>query len=299
MPREEFVRLVTTDLPEAPAYFSRDAALNREGPQPLADLPPAAGLSPAEVEKALARGRRPSRHARHGRVRRRARPGLAAHRSLGAVRVLGRHAAFAAGTRRPRGARTRSGSPRRARAWRAWASKSSPASSRAASRPGRPPAGRSPAPSRSTSTSSASACARTRSSSSSTCAVRPSGTGVTSRGARAMPLHQLAELAPTLDRTRPVAAICAGGYRSSIATSVLERSGFPRVINVVGGMARLDRREVRDGNPEPRKRRQSAGGGMRKLVMAVAVLAVAGAGARRGKRRVAATGTPRSPPGSA
>ena len=42
---------------------------------------------------------------------------------------------------------------------------------------------------------------------------------------------------PTLDRERPVAAICAGGYRSSIATSVLERLGFRKVINVVGGMA--------------------------------------------------------------
>jgi hydroxyacylglutathione hydrolase len=52
-----------------------------------------------------------------------------------------------------------------------------------------------------------------------------------------MPLHRLAELSASLDRGRPVAAICAGGYRSSIATSVLERLGFEKVINVVGGMA--------------------------------------------------------------
>ena len=34
-----------------------------------------------------------------------------------------------------------------------------------------------------------------------------------------------------------VAVICAGGYRSSIAASLLERIGVSRVSNVVGGMA--------------------------------------------------------------
>jgi hydroxyacylglutathione hydrolase len=34
-----------------------------------------------------------------------------------------------------------------------------------------------------------------------------------------------------------VTAICAGGYRSSMATSLLERSGFEKITNVVGGMA--------------------------------------------------------------
>jgi hydroxyacylglutathione hydrolase len=37
-------------------------------------------------------------------------------------------------------------------------------------------------------------------------------------------------------RDRPVHVICGSGYRSSIATSVLERAGFRNVINVVGGM---------------------------------------------------------------
>jgi hydroxyacylglutathione hydrolase len=38
MARDEFVRLLTTDLPEAPAYFSADAAINREGAPPLEAL---------------------------------------------------------------------------------------------------------------------------------------------------------------------------------------------------------------------------------------------------------------------
>ncbi|MGH7571846.1 MAG: MBL fold metallo-hydrolase [Gemmatimonadota bacterium] len=35
---------------------------------------------------------------------------------------------------------------------------------------------------------------------------------------------------------RPVAVVCGSGYRSTVATSVLERSGFRHVINVTGGM---------------------------------------------------------------
>ena len=51
-----------------------------------------------------------------------------------------------------------------------------------------------------------------------------------------MPLHQLAELARSLDRERPVAVVCRSGYRSSIATSLLERLGFRKATNVIGGM---------------------------------------------------------------
>src|SRR5215831_9534020 len=49
MPREEFVRMMTTDLPEAPAYFSRDAALNREGAGSLDTLPAPPTLTPQDV----------------------------------------------------------------------------------------------------------------------------------------------------------------------------------------------------------------------------------------------------------
>jgi glyoxylase-like metal-dependent hydrolase (beta-lactamase superfamily II)/rhodanese-related sulfurtransferase len=37
---DEFVQLVTADLPERPSYFSKDVELNREGAPALADLPP-------------------------------------------------------------------------------------------------------------------------------------------------------------------------------------------------------------------------------------------------------------------
>ncbi len=40
----------------------------------------------------------------------------------------------------------------------------------------------------------------------------------------------------TVDRGRPVAVICGGGYRSAIAASLLQRRGFERVVNILGGM---------------------------------------------------------------
>ncbi len=50
--REEFVRSLTTDMPPAPDHFSRCSEINRQGPSMLADLPPLADMSPAEVRRA-------------------------------------------------------------------------------------------------------------------------------------------------------------------------------------------------------------------------------------------------------
>jgi hydroxyacylglutathione hydrolase len=51
-----------------------------------------------------------------------------------------------------------------------------------------------------------------------------------------MPLNHLAESALSLNRDSKVAVVCAGGYRSSIASSLLEQLGFRNISNVVGGM---------------------------------------------------------------
>lgn len=56
MSKEQFIKLLTTDLPEAPAYFSRDAEINRTGAESLTGLPPASALSPTEVCKFFAQG---------------------------------------------------------------------------------------------------------------------------------------------------------------------------------------------------------------------------------------------------
>jgi hydroxyacylglutathione hydrolase len=51
MSRGDFVRMMTTDLPEAPAYFGRDVEANRGGAPSLANLESPVPLSPAELEK--------------------------------------------------------------------------------------------------------------------------------------------------------------------------------------------------------------------------------------------------------
>src|SRR4029079_16676662 len=51
MAREDFVKMMTTDLPEAPAYFSRDVRLTREARGNLAHLPKPPALAPAAVEE--------------------------------------------------------------------------------------------------------------------------------------------------------------------------------------------------------------------------------------------------------
>jgi hydroxyacylglutathione hydrolase len=56
MTKDEFIKLLTTDLPEAPAYFSRDAEINRSGADSLTGLPTVAALPVAEVSKLAGKG---------------------------------------------------------------------------------------------------------------------------------------------------------------------------------------------------------------------------------------------------
>jgi hydroxyacylglutathione hydrolase len=49
MSKEDFVTMMTADLPEAPVYFPRDAEINRSGARGLSELQPPAALSPQQV----------------------------------------------------------------------------------------------------------------------------------------------------------------------------------------------------------------------------------------------------------
>jgi rhodanese-related sulfurtransferase len=49
------------------------------------------------------------------------------------------------------------------------------------------------------------------------------------------PLDRLTQEAKRLDPARPTAVICASGYRSSAATSLLAQRGFADLRNVLGG----------------------------------------------------------------
>src|SRR6185437_14935421 len=51
MAKDEFVRMMTVDLAEAPAYFPKDAEINRTGAAELSKLPSPPALSPEAISK--------------------------------------------------------------------------------------------------------------------------------------------------------------------------------------------------------------------------------------------------------
>src|SRR5216684_629283 len=56
-------------------------------------------------------------------------------------------------------------------------------------------------------------------------------------GSLGIPLNHLVEHMETLPKNRPLLVYCAGGYRSSIAASLLQGSGFDPVSEIAGGIA--------------------------------------------------------------
>jgi rhodanese-related sulfurtransferase len=56
-------------------------------------------------------------------------------------------------------------------------------------------------------------------------------------GSLALPLNHLTENLEKLPKDRPLLVYCAGGYRSSIAASLLQASGFDPVSEIAGGIA--------------------------------------------------------------
>jgi glyoxylase-like metal-dependent hydrolase (beta-lactamase superfamily II)/rhodanese-related sulfurtransferase len=236
MARAEFVALMTNDLPEQPAYFARDAEINRTGACALSELPRPVALAPDEVEQLMTEGALV--------LDVRAADEFGAEHVPGALNIgLGGQFAIWAGSLMPPGTpviivaesaeKVDEAVLRLARvgldevrgylrggvaAWRASgrAVASVPQIPVAelrqmlAEQPGlqvldvrRPPeyaSGHVPS-------------------------------------ARSAPLAQLANqiTALNLDPARPLAVICAGGYRSSAATSILARHGYHKLLNVTGG----------------------------------------------------------------
>ena len=56
MSKDAFVRMMTAELPEAPAYFPKDAEINRTGAQPLSEVSRPAALTPEEVNELATHG---------------------------------------------------------------------------------------------------------------------------------------------------------------------------------------------------------------------------------------------------
>ena len=67
----------------------------------------------------------------------------------------------------------------------------------------------------------------------------------------AIPLSQLATRIGDLPRTRPLIVHCAGGYRSSIAASLLKRAGIEQVSELAGGIAAWESARLPVESPLP------------------------------------------------
>jgi glyoxylase-like metal-dependent hydrolase (beta-lactamase superfamily II)/rhodanese-related sulfurtransferase len=236
MPKEDFVRMMTTDLPEAPVYFARDVAINRDGASELDELPDPAALEARDVEALQKKGAivldtRPAAQYGAGHA-----PG-----SLN-IGLSGQFASWAGALISPRvpiilvseeeegvrEARTRLArvglenvAGYLAGGLLSWHRAGLPLATTeqigieeldARMREGR--AGR-------------------------VVDVRRPAEWQAGHIADAVhvPLNTLVQHAAELPKDQPVAVICAGGFRSSIGTSILEQQGFTRVTNVVGGMA--------------------------------------------------------------
>ena len=74
----------------------------------------------------------------------------------------------------------------------------------------------------------------------STCARRRERQQKRIAGSVGMPLNHLGERLSELPTDRPLLVYCAGGYRSSIAASLLQRHGFTQVSEIAGGIAAWD-----------------------------------------------------------
>ena len=236
MTRHDFIALMTSDLPEAPAYFRRDVELNRGGATYLEELPALLPLDPEAAARALTKGAvvldvRPAEAYAVSHVPGSIQIGLSGQFASwagavvppGAPIILVAPDAEAAAEARMRLARVGledvagellGGVAR-------WAQSGRPvgttpqvdvAELHRRLGEGKPPL---------------------------VVDVRRPGEweSGTIPNATRISLHELSRRASELDSNAPVHTICAGGYRSSIATSLLERAGFTHITNVTGGMA--------------------------------------------------------------
>ena len=234
MTREAFVRQVTSDLPEAPDYFRRDVEMNRNGAGALRDLPPLRALSPDDVEALLDNGAaaldvRGVDEFGGGHVPGSLHIGLSGQFASWAGAILPADApivlvaADAADTEQARMRLARVGIENVA-GYLSGGTESWSGSGRSLA-----------------TTEQIDVAELRRRMGSQTAWLLDVRRPAERENARIqdavpVPLSELPGRTAELDRAAPVAAICAGGYRSSIASSVLERAGFTRVANVVGGM---------------------------------------------------------------
>jgi len=235
MSEEAFIKMMTTDLPEAPSYFSRDAQINLEGPSLLDELPDPIAFSPEAVQK-MQRGGHLVLDTRHASQ-------YGAGHIPGSLNIAlnGQFASWAGTLIKPDmslmlvtedAERVREARTRLARVGLEKVSGYLKDDVLAWHYAGMPLAKMEQISveelRRRIEENSVDIIVDVR---------RPADwdAGHIAQ-ATSMPLNHLMESALSLNRDARISAICAGGYRSSIATSLLEQLGFRSISNVVGGM---------------------------------------------------------------
>jgi hydroxyacylglutathione hydrolase len=231
--REEFVAQLTSNLPARPEYFLKDAEINRTGAAPLSDLPPLRAITPSELQAMLSAGElaldvRPNDEFAAGHVPGSVNIALGGQFASWAGTVLGLSAhpvLIAESDEQLEEARLRltrvgievldgylAGG---VTAWKQAGLSIATISQMTASELG----------------------AQLKSGAVQILDVRrePEWDAGRIEGANWWPLDNFRVSPPEMDHESPLAVHCKGGYRSMIASSLLQRAGFKNVINVVGG----------------------------------------------------------------
>ena len=247
MTREAFVHLLTADLPDRPGYFSRDAEINRTGAEAIDNLAPLQALSPAQVES-LTSGNAPAA------ILLDTRPWIdfAAAHVPGSVHIAlgGQYASWAAPVGLERSIVLLAEDEARLEESRLRLTRVGIERVEGYLEGGMEAWQRSGTPTEQVAQTSAGelAAALATGEHIQVLDVPPpirmgGGPYRTSQVHSAVPFCRAAEpnakseegLFAGLDRTQPVAVHCKGGYRSAIAASLLQRAGFQKVVNVLGG----------------------------------------------------------------
>ncbi len=232
--REEFIAQLTSNLPARPEYFLKDAEINRTGAVALSDLAPMRAIKPAELHTMLAEGEialdvRPNDEFAAGHVPGSVNIALGGQFASWAGTVLGlsAHPVLIAETdeqlEEARLRMTRVGievlDGYLHGGVAAWKEAGLPVATIAQM-------------------TAVELDARLKSRNMQVLDVRrePEWDAGHIEGANWWPLDNFRVAPPEMDQEMPVAVHCKGGYRSMIASSLLQRAGFKNVINVIGGL---------------------------------------------------------------
>jgi hydroxyacylglutathione hydrolase len=236
--REEFVTQLTSNLPARPEYFLKDAEINRTGAAALSELPALQAIAPAELNAMLSAGEialdvRPGEEFAAGHVPGSVNIALSGQFASWAGTVLGlsAHPVLIAGD----DAQLEEARLRLARVGievldgylegglAAWEESGFPLATIAQ-------------------ISVSDLNARLKAGDMQAGKVQvldvrrePEWDAGHIEGATWWPLDNFRVSAPEIDHDAPIAVHCKGGYRSLIASSLLQRAGFRDVVNVVGG----------------------------------------------------------------